>query len=83
MTRPRRTRFELADTVTVHVLARDGTLLDVIEEVDLGDPVEAGRNGRTSLKEAALWGALAAARHERRPTHDAPGGDRHGRPEDR
>jgi hypothetical protein len=56
-------RFDLVETVTVYVHALDGTLLDVIEDVDPGDPIEAHRHGRTSLKEAALWGAIATARY--------------------
>ncbi len=55
--------FELAETVTVYVLGPDGMLLDVIEEVDLGDRLEAFRAGRTSLHEAALWAGLAARRY--------------------
>lgn len=43
-------RFAPADTITVYVVGPDGAVLDVIEDVDLGDPVEASRNGRTSLK---------------------------------
>jgi hypothetical protein len=45
---PHSAPFDLADTVTVHVLAPAGVLIGVVEEVDLGDPIEAGRNGRTS-----------------------------------
>jgi hypothetical protein len=69
------TGFDLSDTVTVYVLADDGTLLDIIEEVDLGDPIEAWAKGRTSLKEAVLWGALAATRHRRGdlPRHETGG----------
>jgi hypothetical protein len=62
MPRPGQTRFDLAETV--YVVAADGTLLDVIEEVDLGDPIEARRSGHMPLKEAVLWGALAATRYE-------------------
>jgi hypothetical protein len=69
---PDQARFDLAETITVYVVALDGALLDVIEEVDLGDPVEAHRNGRTSLKAAALWGAIAAARYRR--MQDSDGG---------
>jgi hypothetical protein len=64
MPHPGQTRFDIADTVTVYVLAVDGALIDVIENVDLDDPIEARRDGRTPLKEAALWGAIAVARYE-------------------
>jgi hypothetical protein len=58
--------FEVVDTITVYVLASDGVLLDVIDDVDLGDPVEAHRKSRTSLKEAALWAYVATCHYERR-----------------
>jgi hypothetical protein len=65
--------FELAETVTVYVLGPDGMLLDVIEEVDLGDRLEASRAGRTSLHQAALWADLAGRRY--RQLHPLRRGD--------
>lgn len=65
MSRPKLSQFGRADTVAVYVAAADGTFIDVIEDVDLGDLIEASRNGRTSLKEAALWAAIATDRYRR------------------
>ena len=45
-------------TITVYVVASDGALLDVIEDVDLGNRIEALENGRTTLNDAVLWGCV-------------------------
>lgn len=71
MTASGQLQFDLADTVTVFVVASDGVVIDVIENVDLGDPIAASRNGRTPLKEAALWAALAWDRYTRSRASDA------------
>ena len=72
MKNPAQTQLDLGDGVTVYVYASDGALLDVIEGVDLGDRHEAWSNGRTSLYEASMWGALAADRYRRTTSTTTP-----------
>jgi hypothetical protein len=56
-------RLDVAETITVYVIGPDGRLLDLIDDVDLGNPTEAHRNGRISLKAACLWAYIATSRY--------------------
>jgi hypothetical protein len=58
--------LEVDPPINVYVMGPGGVLLDIIENVDLGDPLEARRHGRTSLKEACLWGYVAAVKYRER-----------------
>ena len=58
--------LDVDPSITVYVMGPGGVLLDVIDNVDLGDPIEAHRHGRTSLKEACLWGNLASVEYRER-----------------
>ena len=51
--------------ITVTIVSPDGVVLDVIDDVSLGDPLEAHAAGRESLKTAALWGYVAHKGWER------------------
>lgn len=60
--------------VTIYAYDRHGRLVDVIEDVSLGDRHEAAAEGRESLHTACLWAYVAAkvAERDHPPDDDLP-----------
>lgn len=54
------------DSVTIIVRHHSGPVLDVIEDVSLGDRLKAAKEGRESLHSASLWAYLESKAADRR-----------------
>ena len=65
MTNDRQLTMPTDRGITVTVVGPGGIVLDRIEDVSLGDRIEAARHGRESLHTAALWAHIAHKKYDR------------------